>query len=186
MIQWAPFAAAQAAGALPKYEAPVNLGALNQVNETLNFNEASAYGDNVRKAYVKQFRDGTLAVETLYLSHENAAKISGATLDEENENDLPFNADDTPPYGGLAFFVTKLKDDESGTVYYQGVWYPKVKANIEGDTFQTKGDSITLTNDKLSFAVFACNAGDYKIKSDELATEAEAIAWVNEKIKATT
>lgn len=186
MIQWAPFAAAQTAGALPKYEAAANLGSLNQVSETLNFNEASAYGDNVRKAYVKQFRDGTLAVETLYLSHENAAKISGATLDTDNENDLKFGADDTPPYGGLAFFVTKLKDDESGTVYYQGIWYPKVKANIEGDTFQTKGESITLANDKLSFAVFACDTGDYKIKSDELASEAEAIAWVNDKIKATT
>ena len=42
------------------------------------------------------------------------------------------------------------------------------------------------TNAKLTFAVQACKTGDWKILSPEFETEAEAVSWINDKIKATT
>lgn len=184
MIQWAPFATqdAEPDGALPKYGAPVNLGALNRVTESLSFNEVSAYGDDVRKANIKEFKEGSLAIETLYLSNVNASAISGAELETDESKDLKFGSNDLAPYGGLAFFTTHMRDD--GTKYYQGIYYPKVKANMEGEEYNTKGESITLSNPKIAFAVFEAKNGKYKIKSDEFATEDAAKAWVNEKIKA--
>lgn len=184
MIQWAPFAAqdAEPDGGLPKYGAPTNLGALNKVTESFSFNEVSAYGDDVRKANIKEFKEGSLAIETLYLSNANASAISGAELETDESKELKFGSNDLAPYGGLAFFTTHMRDD--GTKYYQGIYYPKVKANMEGEEYNTKGESITLSNPKITFAVFEAKNGKYKIKSDEFADEASAKNWVNEKIKA--
>ena len=63
--------------------------------------------------------------------------------------------------------------------------YPKVKAVMQGEAYTTKGESITLANHKLKFTAAACSNGDWKILSDDFNTEQEAIAWVNEKVKAT-
>lgn len=188
-IRWAQFAAtnAEVAGALPKYGGtPVDIGALVKVDEALNFSEASGYGDNVRKNYIKEFRDGTAAVETVYISSEAASKVTGATLGTGSDADLKFGANDQAPYGGLALVTGNRRDDDS--VYFQGVAYPKVKANMEGESYQTKGDTIQLTNPKLSFAISACNDAkkSYRIKSKEFDTESDAIAWVDNFLKAAT
>ena len=78
-IQWAPFAATnpETTTALPKYGTPVNLGALNKVTETIILNRVSGHGDNVLKVQIVEFKDGSLAVETLYISNENAASLTG-------------------------------------------------------------------------------------------------------------
>lgn len=185
MIQWAPFAAndPETVSAPPKLGTPANLGALNKVTETINFNRVSAYGDNVKKVEIVEFRDGSLAVETLYLSNANASALTGAELGKTDEDkDLKFGSNDTAPYGSLAFYTNCMKDD--GTKYYQGVFFPKVKANMEGESYETKGNSIVLSNAKLMFTVFEPLYGKYKHKSDEFDAEAKAAAWVNEKIKA--
>lgn len=186
-IQWAPFAATnpETASALPKYGTPVNLGALNKVTETINYNRASAYGDNVKKVEIVEFKDGALAVETLYVSNANAAALTGAALGTSGgDKDLKFGSSDLAPYGGLAFFTSHMRDD--GSKYYQGIYYPKVKANMEGEEYETKGESIVLGNAKLTFTVFEPLYGKYKIKSEEFDTEAKADAWVDDKVKAST
>lgn len=185
MIQWAPFAATnpETTTAPPKLGTPANLGALNKVTETINFNRVSGYGDNAKKAEIAEFKDGSLAVETLYLSNENTAALTGAELGaSESDKDLKFGSNDTAPYGSLAFYTNCMKDD--GTKYYQGVFFPKVKANMEGESYETKGDSIVLSNSKLTFTVLEPLYGKYRHKSPEFDTEAKAAAWVNEKIKA--
>ena len=185
MIQWAPFAATdpETVSAPPKLGTPANLGALNKVIETINFNRISGHGDNVKKVEIVEFKNGSLAVETLYLSNENAATLTGAELGTtDGDKDLKFGSNDVAPYGSIAFYTNCMRDD--GTKYYQGVFFPKVKANMEGESYETKGDSIVLSNAKLTFAVFEPLYGKYRHKSPEFDTEAKAAAWVNEKIKA--
>lgn len=185
MIQWAPFAATdpETASAPPKLGTPANLGALNKVTETINFNRVSGHGDNVKKVEIVEFRDGSLAVETLYLSNENASALTGAELGTtDGDKDLKFGSNDVAPYGSIAFYTNCMKDD--GTKYYQGVFFPKVKANMEGESYETKGESIVLSNAKLTFTVLEPLYGKYRHKSPEFDTEAKAAAWVNEKIKA--
>lgn len=185
MIQWAPFAATdpETASAPPKLGTPANLGALNKVTETINFNRVSGHGDNAKKVEIVEFRDGSLAVETLYLSNENASALTGAELGTmDGDKDLKFGSNDVAPYGSIAFYTNCMKDD--GTKYYQGVFFPKVKANMEGESYETKGESIVLSNAKLTFTVLEPLYGKYRHKSPEFDTEAKAAAWVNEKIKA--
>lgn len=188
-IRWAQFAAtnAEVAGALPKYGGtPVDIGALVTVDETLNYNEVSGYGDNVRKNHVSEFRDGRADVETIYVSREAASKVTGATLGTGSDADLKFGANDQAPYGGLALVTGNRRDDDS--IYFQGVAYPKVKANMQGKSYHTKGDSVQLTNSKLSFAISACNDTEktYKVESKEFDAESDAIAWVDNFLKAAT
>ena len=91
---------------------------------------------------------------------------------------------DNAPYGGLGFYITKMLD---GNVRkHQGVFYPKVKATMQGEEYATKGESITLSNSKLHFVAAPCNTGDWKILSEDMDSETAAAAWVNGKVKKAT
>lgn len=185
MLQWAPFAETnpEPADALPNYGTPLNLGGLMSVAETLNFSEVEARADDVRKIYIKEFTDGSLAVGVLELTNETASAVTGAKLDSSSSaKDIHFSADDTPPYGCLGFYTTNMKPD--GTKYWKGLFYPKVKASLDGRTYNTKQKTIVLDSPTLTFAVDACATGDYRIESPELTTESAAKEWVNGKVKA--
>ena len=183
-LQWAPFATSdpEPAGALPKYGTPMNLGALNKVTDSPTYNEAKGYGDNALKVYVTEFKECGIDVEVNELANAAASAISGATLEAEDGQDLHFGAEDNPPYGGLAFYINKML--EGNVKVYQGIYYPKVKASVQGEEYSTKGESITLANSKIRFLASACNSGDWKILSKDFETETEAASWVDEKIKA--
>lgn len=185
MLQWAPFAASnpEPEDSLPNYGTPMNLGGLMSVAETLNFSEVEARADDVRKIYIKEFTDGSLAVGILEMSNEVAHAITGATLDSSGSaKDIHFSASDNPPYGCLGFYTTNAKAD--GTKYYKGIFYPKVKASLDGRTYNTKQKTIVLNSPTLTFAVDAAANGEYRIESEELSTESAAKAWVNGKVKA--
>lgn len=185
MLQWAPFAETnpEPTDALPNYGTPINLGGLMSVAETLNFSEVEARADDVRKIYIKEFTDGSLAVGVLELTNETASAVTGAKLDSSSSaKDIHFSADDTPPYGCLGFYTTNMKPD--GTKYWKGLFYPKVKASLDGRTYNTKQKTIVLDSPTLTFAVDACATGDYRIESPELTTESAAKEWVNGKVKA--
>lgn len=186
-FRFAPFAATnpEPDNALPNYGATVQLGSLNQVSETLNFSEVEARGDNARKIYLKEFTDGSLDVEMLYLSPEMSSAVLGQTLDAaDGAKNLHFKDNDAAPYGGAAFYASCVKDDGSNTLYYQGVYYPKVRASMQGKSYQTKQKQIVLTNPKLTFSVDACNSHDFKIESEEFSTEAAADAWCTKMLAA--
>lgn len=169
--------ASEPATSRPTYEAAKVLGALIKVTETPSMNEAKGYGDNALKVFVSEFKECVLATEVTELPAEQMAAMTGATLAESG--DLSFGAEDAPPYGGYAFYINKMLDN--GDKVYQGVFYPKVKAVVQGDEYSTKGDSITLTSSKLQMMASACNSGDWKVLSKDFPTEAEADAWCDQQ-----
>ena len=178
-LQYATFKdGTEPAAALPTYGTPASLGGLVKVTDAPTYNTAKAYADNALAEDVSEFKEGTLDAEISELSNANASAIFGAT----NTTDLEFGGDDTAPFCGVGFYVNKM---ESNVKKYQGVYYPKVKAIVQGEDFATKGDSITLVSGKLKFTVYNPNYGKWKIKSEDFETEAEAKAWVDAKIVAT-
>lgn len=184
-IQWAPFAATnpEPAGVVPNYGTPINLGALSKVTDSPSFNEAKTYGDNALDEYVNEFKECPIDIEVTELSNAVAAGIFGATLGTGEDTDLKFGGDDVAPYGGLAYIVCKQVHNVNK---FQGIYFPKVKAAMQGEEYATKGDSVTLTGGKIKFTASKCNSGDWKIKSADLDTEAAAKTWVDAKIKAAT
>lgn len=182
-IQWAPFAETspdESAEAYPKYGDPINLGALQKATDSPSYNEAKIYGDDALDEYVSEFKECPIDVEITELSNAVASAVTGAQIDSSGDKDLHFNSSDEAPYGGMAFFVKKMVHKK---VVYQGIYYPKLKATMQGEEFNTKGDSITLAGGKLHFLASTCAKGDWKVKSDDLATEAAAKTWVDGKIK---
>ena len=150
-IQWAPFAETspdESAEAYPKYGDPINLGALQKATDSPSYNEAKIYGDDALDEYVSEFKECPIDVEITELSNAVASAVTGAQIDSSGDKDLHFNSSDEAPYGGMAFFVKKMVHKK---VVYQGIYYPKLKATMQGEEFNTKGDSITLAGGKLHF-----------------------------------
>lgn len=184
-LQWAPFAAenAETAEALPKLGAPLNLGALNKVTDAPNVTEATADGDNRVSDSLTEFVGGTVDVDVTELDNAAAAAVFGAKQSDDGE-DLVFSVNDEAPYGSLGFYVSKVKGNKK---FYQGIFYPKVKAVMQGGEHATRAKAgITLTGGKIHFNWEAPLFGNYLYKSAPLNTEAEAKAWVDGKVKAST
>jgi len=167
--------------AIPAYDPAAEMGELVKVSDSPAFSEAKAAGDNNATArYIRRFQQCPVDVEVLDFTLETASSIFGAALSGEPKSELHFNANDRPPYGGLAFYtVNLLKGD---VTRYQGVFYPKLKAVVQGKEFNTTGESVTLSGSKAQFMGVACASGDWKIQSPFFETEEEAVAWVDEKL----
>lgn len=183
-VRFAPFAEAtpdDSAEAYPRYGDPVTLGALMRLTDNPSYNEAKIYGDDVLDEYASEFKECPLDIEVTELANEVASVVCGAALGTgDPDNDLTFGGDDVAPYGGLACYVRKLV---GGKKCFQGIYYPKAKATMQGEEYATKGDSITLSGGKLHFLASTCKRGTWKAKSKLLDTEDEAKAWVDGKIK---
>lgn len=179
--RWAPIES-EPANALPTYGETRRLGELNQVADTPSFNEARASGDNRVARYISMFKEVGIDVGILDMTNENASAVTGASIDAGEAKNLRFKATDHAPYGGLAFYVSEQMEDES--IKHKGIFYPKVKATMQGQTYDTMGESITLQGKKLHFVGLAANNGDWKVESPYFDTEAEADKWCKDMLAA--
>lgn len=185
-LQWAPFAESSPdidPSAFPKYGTPMNLGPLVQVTDTITYAEAKNYGDNELQETASEFQELGLDAEITELPIDAAAAVYGATKTEAG--DLEFGDSDDAPWGGLAFYTNKqAKIGGVQKKFFQGVFYPKLKASRQGTTYTTKGQSITFANGKIRFTGTTCAKGKFQVFSKNLETEAAAKAWVDALIKA--
>lgn len=180
-IMFAPFASngMDTDTALPTYGTAVNIGALNRISDTINRVEASGYGDNSRKVHVDEFSNYALDVEITHIPRAVFATINGLNVDNSSK-DLTFKDNSVSPNGGLTCVRGGRTDDNVD--YYIGVFYPKLKAAMQGKDISTKGENFTLVTEKLHFSGMACKNHVWCIESDEFATEAEAVTWCNTKL----
>ena len=170
---------AEPANAIPTYDKAMLLGELNQLADNPSFAEAKAAGDNNALArYIKQFTQATVDVTVLDITNEVASMVLGATIESgSTQKGLSFSGNDVAPYVGLGFYTTNLLAEN--VVRYKAIFYPRCKASMQGKTYDTKGDSITLSNSKLQFTASVCNKGArWKMESEFLETEAAAEAWL--------
>lgn len=170
--------------ALPTYENGIVLSELQKVTDSPTFNEARQPGDNRTVEYVSEFKEADVDIEITDLDNDMQKTVLGATYTGTGaEQDLEFGADDEAPEGGLAFINCRIRN---GAKTYQGILYTRVKAIMQGEEYNTKGDSITLAGGKLKFKALAPKYGKWKRKSPFLSTEAAAKEWVDNKIPSAT
>ena len=178
-LRWAPIVE-EPAGALPTYGQARELGELNRLSDNPTYNEAKAYGNNALRRHVNKFKEVPIDVTILDISNENASAITGAAIAEEAGQDLVFGVNDNAPYGGLSFYVNELL--EGNVDAFKGIYYPKAKANMQGQEYTTMGENITLAAKTLRFLGAAANNGQWKVESKYFTTEAEADAWAAAKL----
>ena len=179
-LRWAPFAEenAEPAGALPNYGSAMTLGEVSSADDAPVFNSAKGYGDNALKRYVSEFKEVPINVEVLDFATAVFAAILGAKIQTMGTvSVIRHNKNDNAPYGGLGFVFGDMLD--GNVVAYRGLFFPKVKAAMQGRTYTTKSENITLSGEKMQFLGAACNSGDWALQTDFLETEEEAMAWVD-------
>lgn len=185
-VKWAPFAAADPEPDIgyPRYQAPMSLGALMEINDNPTFAEGKGYGDNNTQEHAIEFVECPVDLQVTELPEEAGRAILGCAAGSGNANTgMKHNIEDNPPYGGLAFYTNKLVYGVKG---YKGYYYPKLKAKMGANSFKTKEGSITLTGRKLSLLATAPKSGDWMEESAIFTTEAEAKEWVDSMVKAST
>lgn len=170
---WAPMTDEGTKSTMPAYGDTVDYGSINESNESFNYAEANAYGDNMRKIALRKFTDGTVSTKSVYQAAAFIAAALGASTD--GEGSIVYGTDDVAPYGGYGFYANKM--DANNTLYYEVEFYPKVQAYVEGTNYKTQEDSITLDYDSLSFNVFEPNCGKYKI-TKRFTSEDDAISYL--------
>ena len=158
---------------LPTYGTAKTFGELNKVNDSPNFNEGSLPGDDQIALYEKQFKDGTVDAESVFIPMEDAATMLGASFD--SEMGMAHGDDDNPPYIGYGFLTHHVG---KGKRYFEVVFYPKLKASPTAEDYETRGDNINFKTDKLSFHWESPACRKFKIKKD-FATEAAASAYLD-------
>ena len=177
--RFAPFSGAEPEAKekkMPAYGDVLDLGPLNQTSDNLSFTEASSYGDNARKIYIRKFQSGTVTAVSVDVSAESLGKIYGCDVGEDGS--MAHGGADGAPYGGYGFFVNRI--DEAGNEYFQPIFYPKVKGGPNGSTtYDTRGENITIALDTIQFAVSEASCGKYKIEGPRFKAEQEAMEWID-------
>lgn len=163
---------------LPVYDeaGPITIGKLVKADLTVTMASGKLYADDALAESVDEFANGSLAMETDDMVDEVASKVYGA---EAVEKEVHYKAGHSAPVGGLTYYKVLMRN---GKKVYKGYFLPRVQAVLGGDTAQTKGDSITFGTSATSFTVFRANSDDWRI-THEFDTEAEVVAWCDEKFK---
>lgn len=177
-IRWAPIATSgtpEPEGKLPNYGTAISLSSMVKASDSPTFSEGSLYADNALAEYVNEFVEADIDLEVTEISSATAAALLGATV-EDVTNDVHFSSEDAGPYGGLGFVSCKMV---GGVKKFVGVFYPKVKAVLQGEDFETKGENVTFATGKLKVKATACKSSAWKVISEEKSSEAAAKTWVD-------
>ena len=175
---------------LPRYGETAEIGQLNKVNDSLNFNEGSMPGDDQIVLYEKNFKDGTVDVESVFIPISTAAVAElvresyhrAEAAREVRHERLADGDDDKAPYGGYGFITNHVSKAKR---YFQAIFYPKVKAAPTSGSFDTRGDNINFVTDKMSFHLESPACRKYRVKKDFDAEEA-AMAYLDGCFKGTS
>lgn len=183
-LRWAKKTAAGVAGeSFPAYDEALDMGPLVSVADTITYASARNYGDNMLQESVDEFQEIGVTAGMTEMPIATAGAVYGATL--STSGGIGYGAEDEAPEGGLGFYTTKLVKNASGVQKksYQGVFYPVLKGNRQGATYNTKGQSITFANGQANFTGTAEENGFFQVFSKNFDTEAEAKAWVDKMLK---
>lgn len=187
-LRWAKKTAAGVEGtSFPTYDEALDMGPLVSVSETITYASAKNYGDNALQESVDEFEEVALAVNITEMPIPTAATIYGAVVGRNGA--IGYGGEDEAPEGCLGFYTSKISKNATTGVqkkYFQGVFYPNLKASRQGVTYNTKGNSITFANGQANFTGTVEENGFFQVFSDNLDTEAAAKAWVDKMLKGGT
>jgi len=182
-VYWAPFATDDSATAAPTYGEAMQLSELTTATFTPTMATGAQYGDNRKVEEISMFTGGTLVLEVTDLPAAARSALFGNTdvTGTGTAASSKQGGDDNPPAGGIVMIKEGIRNSVS---YFEGYFFPKVKATPGADAIASRNASITPTGDALNLSVMAlANAGAvYREISPRQTTEAEAIAWCNAKL----
>lgn len=163
----------------PVYGPELTLGSAVRDYLTLNYSEAKAYGDDSTRISIREFVDGTAEIETLLSDLEVDSKLYGSRYEGGVLTD---NINDSANPGGHGF-VQKLKT-RTGTVY-RAVFLYYIMPSQNSDNADTKGQSITFSNNSITATVQADKTGAWRVRAD-FTSEGDALAFLRGLVNASS
>jgi len=155
--------------------------------ELQNADPVILYADDGAAESMSGFSSGTLTLTIDNLSIADAALIFGITADTittpGDGTGIAFDDDTNPPYLGYGIIVPMIK---SGTRSYRAIFLPKIKFTLPGESFQTKGETVSFGTSELSATVVRDDSTKHQWRYwAEFATEALAESWIKSKLSIT-
>lgn len=151
------------------------LGAIS-CNITLNTSDATLYVDDRLKESDARVTGGTVEANTDDIPDQDNAILFGHKIDEST-GDLIANEADESPVVGWGFYGATSRNNVTA---YRAIFLNQVKFGEPSDENQTKGKSIEFQTPTISGQMMMDDLGNWK-QEHTFETEAEAIAWLDEK-----
>lgn len=162
---------------MPTYEGGMAFSEIVKVTENLQKAESQFYSNDAMSESADEFKYCEITFDNKGVPNTLRAALYGAKLEG---NKITYGAGDNAPMGGFAFY--RVLQDNS-TKYYEGVFYPRVKASLTGMTYDTKGENVTFNGEQTKLIAYACKNTAQTWKVEEIfATADEALAWVKEQL----
>ena len=145
------------------------------------------YGDNmIVENDTGSFQSGTLTLTTSELTPEVSKWLLGltessTTVSSASVTEYIYDDNIAPLYLGFGVIEQSIIN---GAVGYQAIILPKVQAHIPSDAANTRGETVEWQTKEIEFSVYRDDSSSHKwkIASEILDTEAEAIAYLNTKL----
>lgn len=146
------------------------------------------YGDNGIVESDRSFSSGTLTIGTDDLTQEASALILGITPKSLGEGDsnseLVYDDDMNVPYMGFGCVVKKKRN---GLYKWRAVVFPKIMFDIPPDAADTQGETIEWQTPELTATILRDDSEKHRWKMEAtFSTEADAVAYIKEKLGMTT
>ena len=169
-------------GAMPTYGEGFIVSRLTKIDDSLEYNDTSAYSDNSIEETDKSFSKGSLTFGTYGLGktiqerYEVRAKLFGETVTEDKE--LITGAKDISQHLGYGYIKTERS---SNVDYYIARWYYDVQFAPPSESIETRGESISFQTQDIQGTVYKIdNWGNDNIKKEKLFnTYKEAETWLD-------
>lgn len=141
----------------------------------INKNNVKLFADDDIDEVDQSFIDGTITLGLNELPLESQAIMLGHTIGAGGE--MVANKNDIAPYMGNGFYG-RIK--RNGLNKWRAVWLHKVQFGEPNDETETQGERVVFQTPKIEGVIMKDINGDWKSEK-VFDTEADAIAWLNEK-----
>ena len=167
-------------GETPTYGAGIILGKMTKVDISFNYAEGSLYADDALAEYDAKLQGGTITigVDELPIS-KRTMLFHHLTSTTAEVTTLYACADDTIPHGGFGYYKTLMVDSKRK---YKARWYYNVTFHEGNEGAETANDSINFKDTEVIgtfIPVYNADIGDAIYEEVEFATEAAAVAWLD-------
>lgn len=146
-------------------------------------NEAALYGDDKKLIDIKEFKQGTISLNTAGISDAVYAYMLGHSLEtiDGAQKKIVSAKTDKAPYIGLGFCAPDYVYDESTNDWlqkYTAIWLKKVKFSEPAKSMQTNGDSIEFKSPTIEGTFIETVDGEW-VEQATFATESAATDWLD-------
>lgn len=144
------------------------------VDININVNNQKLYAGDKLREIDNSFVSGTITAAIDDLDPQVYADLNGHAIADD---EVVCATDDVAPYVGVGYYGSKRV---GGVAKFRAIWHPRVKFSEPAEAIATKGESLTFQTGNIVGEILADDNKQWKIETT-VATEEDAIAWLNAK-----